>query len=53
MRDGVGLVTDQVVETVRTVSVDEAVADPATCAYADDMLAIKNFHRFGKGRTSR
>jgi len=31
--DGVGLVTDQVVEAVCAIGVDEAVADPATCAY--------------------
>lgn len=46
--DGVGLVTNQVVEAIRAVSVDEAVADPAACAYTDDMLAtVKSSRRCG------
>lgn len=33
MRDCVGLIADEVVETVGAVGVDEAVADPLACAY--------------------
>ena len=40
MGDGVGLVTNQVVEAVCAVSVDEAVANPATCAYAIDVSYV-------------
>ena len=36
--DGVSLVTYEVVEAVSAVSVDEAVANPATSAYAVGML---------------
>ena len=34
MRDGVGLVADKIVEAVRTVGVDKAIADPLTGADA-------------------
>lgn len=40
MGDGVGLITDQVVEAVCAIGVDEAVADPATCAHTVDVLII-------------
>jgi hypothetical protein len=38
--DGVSLVTNQVVEAVCAVGVDEAVANPTTCAYTVDLLAV-------------
>lgn len=41
MGDGVSLVTDQVVEAVCTVGIDEAVANPATCADAIALSASR------------
>ena len=34
MGNSVGLVTDEIVETIRRVRVDEAVPNPLTCPYA-------------------
>jgi hypothetical protein len=38
--DGVGLITDQIVQAVGAVGVDEAVANPATSANALIPLAV-------------
>jgi hypothetical protein len=38
--DGVRLITDQVVQAVGAVGVDEAVANPATCANTVILLAV-------------
>lgn len=45
MRDGVGLVADQVVESVCAVGVDEAVANPLTSSNAVlKILVIRRAH---------
>ena len=44
MGDGVGLITDEVVESVGAVGVDEAVADPFTSSYTVSLAG-----KFGGG----